>query len=151
MIRTRLAKGAIALAMTFFVGFFGAWVTQASHSTVVSPGTANPASLVQSTGNDNPSGITSASSAGWVNCTANSVAVFPNRIHVRCTQSYSGIRYFAYPSSNAASTARFLSILTSAQVSGHVLQVLYDPADHSGTSYDCALSDCRPIQAVTLY
>ncbi|NOZ51153.1 MAG: hypothetical protein GXP37_14075 [Chloroflexi bacterium] len=146
MFRSRLIKGAIALLMMFVIGFFGAWIVQASSGT-----TADPAAVVQSSGNDTLVGITSPSSASWVNCTANSVAVFSNRIHVRCTQSYSGIRYFAYPTTDAASVARFLSILTSAQVSGHLLQVLYDPADHSGTSYSCASNDCRPIQAVALY
>ena len=146
MFRSRLTRGAVALLMMFVIGFLGAWIAQASSSTA-----ANPAPAAQSASNDTPAGISSPSSASWVNCTANSVAVFSHRIHVRCSQSYSGIRYFAYPTSDATSAARFLSLLTSAQVSGHMLQVLYDPADHSGASYGCALSDCRPIQAVALY
>ena len=146
MFGSKLTPGAIALVITFLIGLFGAWVMQADSSTA-----ANSAPVAQSSGTDTRAGLSSPGSASWVNCTANSVAVYSNRIHVRCSQSYSGVRYFAYPTSDTASVARFLTILTSAQVSGRTLQVLYDPADHSGSSYGCATSNCRPMQAVALY
>jgi len=151
MFHSKLTKRTIVLVTMFLIGLLGAWAIQAAPSTAVTPKTANPAPVAQSTGTDDSAAITSPSSSSWVNCTPNNVAVFSNRIHVRCTQSYSGIRYFAYPASDAAAVARFLSVLTSAQVSGHTLQVLYDPADHSGASYGCNISDCRPFQAVELY
>ncbi len=150
MFRSKLTKGAIALIMAFLIGLFGAWVTPADHDAVTA-NAANSALAVQSAGNNTPADTISPNTATWVNCTPDNVAVFSNRIHIRCNESYSGIRYFAYPTSNAASSARFLSILTSAQVSGHTVQVRYDPADTSGVSYDCAASDCRPFDAVALY
>jgi len=146
MFRSKLATGAIALALMFLIGVFGAWASQASTTAV----TASPAPFAQGAGGDNPAGVTAPDASTWVNCTANSVGVFSNRIHVRCNESYSGIRYFAYPATTAAA-ARYLSVLASAQVSGHLLQVLYDPADTSGTAYGCAASNCRPIQGIALY
>ncbi len=88
----------------------------------------------------------------WVNCSAANVGVFKSRIHVKCNESYSGISYFAYPTSDAASAARFLSILSAANLSGRTIQVLYNPADFtSATSYGCMAGDCRPFTALLLY
>ncbi|MCI5160528.1 MAG: hypothetical protein D3917_00585 [Candidatus Electrothrix sp. AX5] len=86
----------------------------------------------------------------WETCTISSVAVFTDRIHVRCVESYSGVYYFAYPvSKDAAGAARFLSILTAARISGNQLSILYDPADDtSGVSYGCQAADCRPFYSL---
>jgi hypothetical protein len=44
------------------------------------------------------------------------------------------------------------SLLTSAQVTGRLLQILYDPADTtSGPQISCNANDCRVITAVALY
>ena len=100
-----------------------------------------------------PVGLTAVASlettggATWVSCTPTEVAVFDNRIHIRCNESYSGIQFFAIATGDAASSARFLSLLTTAQVAGRTLSLLYDPADTSGDTWGCVEVDCRPLQA----
>jgi hypothetical protein len=85
----------------------------------------------------------------WVSCTPQFVGAFSNRIHVRClTPAPGGIYYFAYPVTDPASAARYLSILSTAYVMGRDLLVLYDPADLGGTQIGCASSDCRLMRAV---
>ena len=146
----KLTKRIIILLTMFLIGLLGAWAMQTIPS-IAATTTDNPAAVVQNAGSNAPAAITAPDSLTWVNCTPDNVAVFSNRIHVHCKQSYSGIRYFAYPTSDAASVARVLSVLISAQVAGHTLQILYDPADRSGSSYGCNVSDCRHFEAVALH
>jgi hypothetical protein len=75
------------------------------------------------------------------------VMTYAARIHVRCAASVGGIRYFALSTSDAANAARVLSVLTTAQVAGRTLTILYDPADISGAQIGCLVADCRLIQA----
>ncbi|MCC7353372.1 MAG: hypothetical protein IT330_06395 [Anaerolineae bacterium] len=87
----------------------------------------------------------------WYRCTPANVASYVTRIHVKCTVAASGgIQYFAYPTRETANASRFLSILTTAAVAGKQVDILYDPADTSGASYGCGVSDCRPITGVAL-
>lgn len=89
--------------------------------------------------------------ATWYRCTPANVATFPSRIHVKCTAATSGgIWYFAYPARDTANASRFLSLLSTAAVAGKQVDILYDSADTSGTTYGCAASDCRPISGVAL-
>jgi hypothetical protein len=89
--------------------------------------------------------------AGWYNCTPANVATYTTRIHVKCTVAApGGILYFAYPTRDTANASRFLSVLSTALVAGKQVDVLFDPADLSGTAYGCAAGDCRPILAVAL-
>lgn len=88
--------------------------------------------------------------AVWVTCTPLEVMPYVNaqRIHVKCAESYSGIRYFAQSTTDTASVARSLSVLTTAQVAGRTLTIRYDPDDLSGANIGCLTSDCRLIIAV---
>lgn len=89
--------------------------------------------------------------ATWYRCTPANVAVFASRIHIKCTAAApGGILYFAYPARDTANASRFLSLLTSAEVAGKQVDVLYDPADTSGASFGCATGDCRTISGVAL-
>ncbi|NOZ71330.1 MAG: hypothetical protein GXP38_05355 [Chloroflexi bacterium] len=151
MFRSKSTKWAMILVVTFLLGISAAWVIQASISNASSRPIAGSLPSDQNDENSRLANITTPDSRVWVFCTTNSIGVFENRIHVLCNESFSGIRYFAYPTANAAVVARFLSVLTSAQVSGRTLRILYDPADHNGSAYNCAVSDCRPLQAVALY
>jgi hypothetical protein len=83
-------------------------------------------------------------------CVPVAVAVFvPGpRIHVQCSAAVGGISYFATPTSDAASAARVLSILSTAQVAGRTLGIRYDPADLSGAGIGCQNNDCRLIMEV---
>lgn len=82
----------------------------------------------------------------WVLCTPVEVAVLNNRISLKCSESYGqGIRFFAFPTSETAASARFLSLLSTAQVAGRTLSILYDPADLSGADFTCAVSNCRAL------
>jgi len=154
MFRTKVAKGAIALVMTFLIGIFGAWVTQASHIATVSSQAARPAVASQSVGtgssSDNLAGVASPASA-WADCTPARVGVFATRIHVKCTAAVSGIWYFAYPTTDVAGVARVLSVLNTALVTGRTVVILYDPGDTtSGPPVGCAASDCRLLQALEI-
>ncbi|MCB0034771.1 MAG: hypothetical protein KDE51_12150 [Anaerolineales bacterium] len=84
----------------------------------------------------------------WISCTPIGVATYYNRVHVRCAAAVGGISYFAAPTNNPANAARILSTLSTAQVAGRTLSILYDPNDLSGTDFGCLEADCRPIVAV---
>jgi len=90
------------------------------------------------------------SAATWVSCTPIGVMTFTKsgRLHVQCAAAVNGIRFFAVATSDAANAARVLSTITTAQVAGRTLAILYDPADLSGASIGCQNSDCRLILAV---
>ena len=87
----------------------------------------------------------------WYTCTPANVATYTSRIHVKCTAATAGIIYFAYPTKDNANASRFLSLLSAALVAGKQVDILYDPADLSGTTYGCGSNDCRPIIAVALW
>ncbi len=89
-----------------------------------------------------------AARAADVACTPSNVIVFSNRVHIRCEETFGGIRFFAAPTSNAAHVSRILSVITTATVAGRTVVVFYDPANTSGTAIGCAASDCRLIDAI---
>lgn len=84
----------------------------------------------------------------WVSCVPVGVVNYRTRVHVRCASAIGGVSYFAAPTQDPAFAARVLSVLTTAQVAGRTLSILYDPADLSGTSIGCLAADCRLIRAV---
>lgn len=83
----------------------------------------------------------------WVSCTPDEVMAYTDseRIHVLCAESFNGVRYFALGTEDAASVARILSVLTTAQVAGRTLSILYDTDDVSGEAIGCNPADCRLI------
>ncbi len=83
----------------------------------------------------------------FTNCTPVQVMAFAQRIHVRCAAAVGGIRFFALGTANAPNVARVLSILTTAQVAGRDLTILFDASDLSGASIGCQTNDCRLILA----
>ena len=85
--------------------------------------------------------------SSWISCVPNNVTVYTGRIHVRCAAAVNGIQYFAVSTQDSQSAARFLTILTTAQVAGRTLQLLYNTTDTSGTAFGCQASDCRVLQA----
>ena len=97
-------------------------------------------------------GATRASAAATsVICTPAAVATFSSRIHIRCAQSFSGVVFFAYKSSDSAGAARYMSMATSALISGRSVRVFYDPADQSGASIGCQTSDCRLLLGLEIF
>ena len=78
-------------------------------------------------------------------CTPVSVATFTNRVHVRCSAEAppGGIYWFGVSTSNSASASRFLSIFTTAKVTGKNVAIWYDVSDTSGNAWGCGSSDCR--------
>ena len=82
-------------------------------------------------------------------CAPSNVAVFTNRIHVRCaTATDAGIRYFAVATSDSRHAARVLSLLLTAKASGQRVGVDYGLNDVSGVNIGCLASDCRLIRWV---
>ena len=97
-------------------------------------------------------GATRASAAQTVViCTPKGVATFSNRIHIRCAQSFSGVFFFAYGSKDSAGAARYMSMATSALISGRNVRIFYDPADQSGASIGCQTSDCRLLRGLEIF
>jgi hypothetical protein len=86
--------------------------------------------------------------AAEASCVPVQVAVYINRLHVRCAAAVGGIRYFAMATSDAALSARVLSILTTAQVAGRTLGIEYEPSDTTGAAIGCLAADCRVIRGV---
>lgn len=83
----------------------------------------------------------------WTSCVPVEIMNYRGRIHVKCASAIGGIIYFAAPTSDSAFVARTLSVLSTAQVAGRTLTILYDPADQSGASIGCQVNDCRLILA----
>jgi hypothetical protein len=87
----------------------------------------------------------------WFQCTSRGVAAYEERIHVECTRPTSnGIRFFALGTGDPPHTARILSLLSMAHVTGKRLLILYDPADTRGDEIGCLTQDCRLILAVEI-
>jgi hypothetical protein len=79
-------------------------------------------------------------------CTPANVAVFSNRIHVKCSASVAGgIWFFALSTSDAAHTNRMLTLFTTALASGRPLHIDYNPSTTAGTSLGCQSGDCRLV------
>jgi hypothetical protein len=88
----------------------------------------------------------------WVACTPSSVATYSERIHVRCSESFSEISFFAYGTKkDPAGAARYMSMATSALISGRNVKILYDPEDQSGASIGCQTGDCRLLLALEMF
>jgi hypothetical protein len=83
-------------------------------------------------------------------CTVAGVAVFESRIHVRCSAPVSGFTFFAVSTSDAQNALRFLTIFNSARVNNRQLNILFDPADLSGSAMGCLNSDCRVARGAEL-
>ena len=88
-----------------------------------------------------------APTADWISCTPINVTTYAIRLHVQCASPINGISYFAVSTSDADNAARVLSVISTAQVAGRTLTILYDPADTSGSPIGCAASSCRLILA----
>jgi len=88
-----------------------------------------------------------AAPADYFNCTPTGVAAFIGRVHVRCNPAApGGISYFAVcTTADAGNASRFLSIFTTAKVTGKNLDIFYTASDTSGTACGCAVSDCRVL------
>ena len=76
-------------------------------------------------------------------CTPEEVAVFANRIHVRCAAAVGGVSFFAVPTVDAPHAARMLSLLSTAHVAGRTLNLTYETDANAGSSFGCAQNDCR--------
>jgi hypothetical protein len=83
-------------------------------------------------------------------CTVSGVAVFDNRIHVRCSVPVGGFTFFAVAVSNSANAARLLTLFNSARTYNRQLSIWYDPNDLTGASFGCQNSDCRVARGAEL-
>lgn len=83
----------------------------------------------------------------WTSCVPAEIMTYSVRIHVRCAASVGGVLYFAVSTTDAQFASRILSVISSAQVAGRTLTILYDPADLSGGQIGCQTNDCRLIRA----
>jgi hypothetical protein len=92
---------------------------------------------------------TAAATEVFTSCNPVGIRTYNDRVHVRCAESVAGIEFFAASTSDPAHTARVLSVITTAQVAGRTLDILYDPADDPSDELPGCLShDCRILRAV---
>lgn len=88
-------------------------------------------------------------------CTPIEVAVYAERIHVRCSEPASdgsaAIWFWAMSTSDAQHANRFLSTTTTALVSGRKLIFGFTPGDTSGVSFGCLAHDCRIPWVTVMY
>jgi hypothetical protein len=95
---------------------------------------------------------------GWYSCNLPvvDVAVFNNRVHVRCTSKFitvnsgvspeiTGVEWLAVPTSDNATSSRYLSLFETALLSGKPLTFYLDPMDLSGGAWGCGTGDCRTL------
>ncbi len=77
-------------------------------------------------------------------CTPYRVAAFTNRVHIWCSSpTPQGISYFAVSTSDSGAASRFLSIFTTAKVTGKNVMIYYWYTDTSGAAWGCGSGDCR--------
>jgi hypothetical protein len=88
-------------------------------------------------------------------CSPTEVAVFPERIHVKCststTDGSAAIWFWAISTSDAQKANRFLSTASTALVSGRSLRFSFNPGDTAGVSFGCLAKDCRTPWAIAIY
>ena len=88
-------------------------------------------------------------------CSPIEVAVYRNRIHVKCSASANDgtatIWYWAVSTVEAHAANRFLSTATTALVSGRKLNFEFGPGDTSGQSFGCLAKDCRTPSRITIF
>jgi hypothetical protein len=87
--------------------------------------------------------------AAIVKCQPDEVAVWPNRIHLRCETAIAGVSYFAVPVTDAAHAARMLSLMSTALAAGRSMLVIYEPSDTSGAAIGCPANNCRLLQGAS--
>lgn len=88
-------------------------------------------------------------------CKPTEVAVFANRIHVRCSEPAldggDAIWFWAVSTVDAQHANRFLSTVATAFVSRRKLVLGFDPGDTSGASFGCLAHDCRVPWKIAIY
>lgn len=90
--------------------------------------------------------------ADSASCTPSNVAVFSNRIHVKCSASVAGgVWYFALSTTDSAYSNRMLSLFTTALAGGRTLSIDYNPSTTAGTSIGCQSADCRLINWAAMW
>jgi hypothetical protein len=128
----------------------GLIILVAATAVAASPDPASGQAVSNNDRTEQPTAGTEAVKASYL-CYADNVAVFENRIHVRCTTAAAGgIGYFAFRNTDAAQTARHLSLLLVAYTTDSGIWVYYDPNDTSGGAWGCNVSDCRVFTGVSM-
>jgi hypothetical protein len=98
--------------------------------------------------------LTGVANAATFVCTPTKVAVFSSRLHAECSvagkDGTTTISFWAVPTSDAAFANRFLSVVSSAIVSGRQVEMVYNAGDTSGSGFGCGSSDCRRLQFFVL-
>jgi len=81
-------------------------------------------------------------------CTVNNVAVFDNRIHIRCNPADGSIAYFAY-ATNSPNANRFLALANTAYALGDKLFVYYY-TNSTQNPPGCQTGDCRGFYGLSM-
>jgi hypothetical protein len=89
--------------------------------------------------------------ATLIDCAIGNIAVFPNRIHVFCSNAATNPKYFAASgdSAHALTTNRYLTLLNTAYALGKHAEIwYYDDTDLNPPG--CNINDCRAIYWIFL-
>lgn len=88
-------------------------------------------------------------------CEPSAVAIRHERIAVLCDETVpdgnATISWWAVSTSDAEWANRFLSVATTALVSGRRLQFRYTVGDTSGVPFGCLANDCRTPVRIVIY
>jgi hypothetical protein len=79
------------------------------------------------------------------------VAIFENRIHLRCSNSNDGISYYAYPTdpSHVATANQILAIANTAFALNESVWVFYNSSSYLNPP-GCYANDCRGLVGVSM-
>ena len=86
-------------------------------------------------------------------CTISELAVFPSRMHVKCSGSVTVgsdlVSYFAFPSTsaNALMSNRYMTLLNTAYALGHPVRVYFDDNAASNPP-GCGTTNCRLLNGL---
>lgn len=77
---------------------------------------------------------------------------YPAKVWVQCNPPFNQFQYFAVPiGSDAAEAARFLSLFTTAFVTGKTIEIGYINNDPSGASFNCTSTTlCHPATSAAV-
>ena len=88
-------------------------------------------------------------------CSPTEVAVYHSRIHIRCAEGIKDgaatITFWAVSTRDAQWANRFLSLGSTALVSGRHMRFTFTPGDTSGTAFGCLAQDCRTPSMFSLW
>lgn len=83
-------------------------------------------------------------------CNPATVESRSNLVRVRCTAAVGNGKYYAVPTTNAATAERFVAIALAALINNKRLTIIYKFQDPNGPNFGCLPPNCRPAQTILI-